>query len=260
MGSTRRTKPRPVNKCPTRLAPFLIRSRHRFRQSFRGGGSKYPSLVYMVEFPSITGRRLRRSSHIKRKPASNLHHAIRCAETIGYPLNQHVTINLSELGLAEGELQTLFEKVRDQTARWLARRTRPAPLKLTYVWVIENATSLHVHWLVHIPGHLQGAFRATLERWLQRKLSRALSARAIVIAEAHNVIGLSRYFLKGMDPHTARYYGVKSSDQGMVAGRRSGFSKNLGPTARKRRLENNPASYKPKPFFRWADMKRKKDG
>ncbi|SDR59313.1 hypothetical protein SAMN05519103_06389 [Rhizobiales bacterium GAS113] len=46
--------------------------------------------------------------------------------------------------------------------------------------------------------------------------------------------GSGKYLLKGTNPVYAGWYGVNHVYQGIVHGKRSGFSRSLGPTVRKR--------------------------
>lgn len=179
-----------------------------------------------------------RTSHwIKRRPAVNVHHAQRYSEMIGLPLRIFVTINFTLIGVPAGMAVQVFRKILTQRfAPWLRRcaanRRVVAP---TYVWVMEAASShLAVHWLLHVPPELLKTFRAKLLSWLSAASDHgALAPRAVKFQDVYSVIGMRRYMLKGTDPAWAKHLGVTHVPQGIVIGKRSGFSKNLGPTARK---------------------------
>lgn len=177
----------------------------------------------------------RPSRHINRVPAVNIHHATRFAQRNDLPLNTMVTVNFTELG-AEGQASRLFLRLLSQRfAPWLRRsapiKTRPAP---TYVWTLENAeTTMAAHWLVHIPKGVRRAFAAKLSGWLESLSGSKPQGRTIQIKRVYNLIGARRYVLKGVNPAWASHLGVRPSDQGVVNGKRSGFSRNLGPAARK---------------------------
>jgi hypothetical protein len=184
----------------------------------------------------LTGNRLGRPSrHINRVPAVNIHHATRFAQRRGLPLNTMVTVNFTELDAAS-HASSLFRRLLAQRfAPWLRRSAattaRPAP---TYVWTLENtATTTAAHWLVHIPKGVRRAFTAKLAGWIESLVGSKPQGRTIQIKRVYNLIGARRYVLKGINPAWASHLGVRPSDQGLINGKRSGFSRNLGPTARK---------------------------
>ena len=103
----------------------------------------------------------------------------------------------------------------------------------TYVWAFEAAGGqIAVHWLVHIPRGLVREFRRALPAWVEVTAGTIEDTTAIKHRHIYNVIGAKRYVLKGMDPHFARQWGIRPIPQGTVIGKRSGFSRNLGPAAR----------------------------
>lgn len=178
---------------------------------------------------------VRTSAAIKRRPAVNLHHAQRYAEMLGVPMRLFVTINFTLLGIPPAEAVLLFRFILCQRfAPWLRRtclnKTGLAP---TYIWVAEAAGGhLAVHWLLHLPPQLLLQFRGKLSAWLTGAGTTDLHSRALNIKRVTNVVGLRRYMLKGTEPLWAKHLGVRHQPQGIVIGKRSGFSKNLGPTAR----------------------------
>src|SRR4051812_38492327 len=101
-------------------------------------------------------RQAKHSEHIGRKPAGNVYHGIRIAETIGLPLNLFVSINFSLIACAPDDVSRSFKKLRDTFAKWVTRPPRPlkehkaAP---TFVWVIESPPNcnINVHWMIHVP-------------------------------------------------------------------------------------------------------------
>jgi hypothetical protein len=177
----------------------------------------------------------RSSRHINPVPAVNIHHASRFAQRVGHPLNTMVTVNITELE-AERQASRLFRKLLTQRfAPWLRRsptlRARTAP---TYVWTLENtAATTAVHWLVHIPKGATRVFAAKLAAWFEGLSGKPPLSRTIQVKKVYNLIGARRYLLKGVNPAWASHLGVRPSDQGVVNGKRSGFSRNLGPAARK---------------------------
>jgi hypothetical protein len=218
------------------------------------------------------------SNHISLRTASNLHHATRFAgnhvyereakrynqgpkqPSLDLPLTDHVTINFTLLGRSPDEVALIFQVLRAQRfAVWLRRHPKNIKkVAATYVWVQEGASKqAAIHWAVHIPPELRQDFLRLLPFWIASVVDAASSKTKRVSAVApvqvgvvkvtkiYNMTGLKRYLLKGMDPVYAPLYKIKHIPQGRVVGRRSGFSQNLGPAARK------AAGYKSGPAF-WA--------
>lgn len=189
----------------------------------------------------------RTTRQIGRRPAANLHHAMRFAARSGRPLNQLVTINFARAGCPALLVSLRFRRLLAQRfAPWLRRATkgRGAP---TYVWVVEApGAGAHVHWAVHVPPALTADFRRRLPRWVADAAgieigaieagsieAGALEAAAIDHRPIDNAVGLKRYLLKGMDPYFAGRWQIRAVPQGLVIGRRVGVSRNLARGARR---------------------------
>jgi hypothetical protein len=176
----------------------------------------------------------RPSRHINRKPASNLYHAIRVAEAIGTPLTLFVTVNFSKTGCQAEHASSAWQRLLARHfAPWTRRPPKGlsvAPTEPAYVWVLENAGGLALHWLVHVPNHRLPDFQVKLERWLANVGAAPTDAGAIDIRDAKNPRGAGYYLLKGTNPVYASGFGVTPIPQGSVIGKRSGFSRSLGPS------------------------------
>ncbi len=191
----------------------------------------------MKREPLGNGGSYRLTHHINRRPAVNIHHATLMSLRVGLPLNKMVTINLGLVGFEPDEAGHAFRKLLTQRfAPWLRRTASSARnVPPTYVWALEAAGSqLAVHWLVHVPAGLQRTFQHKVAEWLQSLVGVAPLASAVDVRPIYNLIGARRYILKGIDPAWASHLKVNQVDQGRVVGKRSGFSKNLGPAARSR--------------------------
>jgi hypothetical protein len=189
----------------------------------------------------------RQSHHIKRHPAVNLHHATRYSERIGLPLNRFVTINLTMLGCAPKEAGHIFRRmVAQRFAPWLRRSdANKKGVPPTYVWSLEAGGGFTAcHWLVHVPERMHRAFTAKLREWLGGLIGGQPETCATDVRPIYNLIGARRYVLKGTEPLWAEHLAVRAVPQGLVFGKRSGFSRNLGPAARKR------GGYRPRPLLR----------
>lgn len=190
-----------------------------------------------IETPS-TEAKTRVSQHIQRKPASNLINAIKVAEALKTPLNQFVTINFAHTRCPSQLVSQQFEKLRDNFfCPWLRRskRQKARAKPPAYVWVVENAGGcLNVHWLAHIPKGRVRDFRKRLVDWLAAVAGEVSCTSAIHIRYAPRPLGAGKYMLKGMDPIYAPFFCIQHIPQGVVHGKRSGFSRGLGPTVRRK--------------------------
>jgi len=176
--------------------------------------------------------------HINRRPAVNIHHATRFSETIGLPLNLFVTINFTCAGCPpERSVELLRKMIAQRFAPWL-RRTAQTKVEVapTYVWCMEAAGGQQAaHVLLHIPDDLRSTLKGRVEQWLRGLLGvDELDPATLKIMPIYNLIGVRRYLLKGVDPAWAKHLGVQAMEQGVVIGKRSAFSRNLGPIARLR--------------------------
>lgn len=176
----------------------------------------------------------RRSHHIRRQQATNIKPAIRLAEKRGVPLNRFVTINFTNLGCDEASVSNAFAKIRERFARWLrSGSTKTNPQAAAFVWVIENGGGhLAAHWLVHVPDARLIDFQNRLRGWVCKATgTAAIEGTALDIKRAGTPLGAGKYMMKGIDPAYADFYGITHVPQGLVHGKRCGFSQSLGPTS-----------------------------
>jgi hypothetical protein len=181
--------------------------------------------------------------HINRRPGVNIHHATRYSDVVGLPLNRFVTVNFTLTECSPDRASHTFRKLLTQRfAPWLRRTASNADgVRPTYVWTLEaGGKQLAAHWLVHVPNGLHRAFERKLAEWLRSLTGAAPENRAVNVRSVTNLIGARRYLLKGIDPAWANHLRIRHVDQGIVIGKRSGFSRNLGPCARTR------GGYRPK--------------
>lgn len=179
------------------------------------------------------------SDRINERPSKNVHHGIRLAESLGFRLNQLVTINFAHTALPEKRTSQSFKLIRSSFTKW-SRRPRKKDFLLsappTYVWVIENPSSsgnLHAHWAVHVPSGRLDDFKAHLDKWVAQFAGKVYSDKVIDVRPTHSgPLGLERYLLKGLHAPLCRKYGIRHKDQGFVYGKRVGHSENVGPVQR----------------------------
>jgi hypothetical protein len=186
------------------------------------------------------------TNQINRKPASNIHHATRYAQIIGFPLNRHSTITFSDVGIAPEQASKALQKIiAERFSPWLRRhRKTKGRVNPTYVWVIEAVNgTLAAHLAVHIPKGLVREFSRKLNDWVMEQATDEDVGAAVKVTPIYNITGLKRYLLKGADAQWAKMCKITPIYQGAVLGKRAGHSRSLGPIARKAN------GYRPRKFF-----------
>ncbi len=199
--------------------------------------------------------RQRVSNFINRKPAGNLYHAVRIAEAVGNPLQTFVTINFALTSCPAEAASEYFEALRaDHFGPWVRRPSRKLKRDrdpCAYVWTFENrGNCVHLHWLLHVPRDRQAEFKTKLLKWLATLDIAVHDEAAVEIKHAYKPKVLSLYLLKGIDPPYAGFYGIKfHAPQGMIIGKRSGFSRSLGPAVKERLRKEG--RYQRRRFVKW---------
>lgn len=177
---------------------------------------------------------MRISHYIKRRQASYTLPSVLTACEIGYPMNTFITINFRHLGVSELESSKLNATLRTWANLWLKRprkRARYKPTPLTLMWVIENSGDAGVHWAIHLPRGAKKRFAKDIKNKIDLLYPGSRLANTVRIKPIHNMLGLRKYFLKGMDEKIGKTYRVRTSPQGAVYGKRFGVSQNIGPSA-----------------------------
>lgn len=176
----------------------------------------------------------RPSRHINRKPATNIYHAVRLAEVIGTPLTHLITINFSKTTCLANVASTAWQRLLARHfTPWIRRPPKghtATTSEPAYVWVLENSGDLGLHWLVHVPHQRLADLEAKLPGWLSTVGATLTEPAAIDVRAATNPRGAAYYLLKGTNPVYAAGLGVQAISQGEVVGKRSGFSRSLGPS------------------------------
>jgi hypothetical protein len=197
----------------------------------------------------------------KTHPELSDDHAFSLMNAIAYSMHKEmrltylVTIHLEKAEVKEEDAQAFVGGFFKELGELLRSWSGGPP---TYVWILENPgiRGLHLHALVHVPALKKGAvrlrrrFRAlAASDWLEK--FDAVPGDAVVRID--RVKGTGRgdpvskyidrglkygagYLFKGWPKHER--YGIEVSEwnkgpQGVVVGKRSGASENLGPTRRK---------------------------
>ncbi len=170
------------------------------------------------------------------------------AVCIGLPLNRHMTIHWSKMGVSDAKAAAAITAFLKLARDHLAYRGQP----FASAWVRENddgdgSKGSHVHILMHVAPDAVPHF-ALWRRWLESVsgngyrtgalLTKRIGGRlrtATSLPEVYqpNLDRLLRYVLKGTAPATAQRLGLaRSSAGGRIVGKRVGWSQNLGAKAR----------------------------
>jgi hypothetical protein len=176
----------------------------------------------------------RQSSVLPHRSAAHFQRAVSFASEIGRPLLVSVDLNYGLTGSHEEDMSAAFRwLLKSRFVKWHNRHPRnieKAPA--TYAWVAEGLPNKHgIHWLLALPSGTRQEFERLLPSWLERTAGPIISPDAILVKDAWNARRKADYMLKGLSPAHAARFGVDHVAQGVVFGKRCGYSENLGPTA-----------------------------
>lgn len=183
---------------------------------------------------------MKQTFSIGRKSGASLLHSVRTAQQVwGRPLNYVVVINFWQL---DEDADTIFRAFADLREKWFAAWSRTKPRlgryagqkrngTPTYAYVHEATKDLpHTHWMVHVQPGNELEFQCKLTNWLKKRYDlKELPPGALHISKVWNPEGLKLYLAKGLDPHFAAMWRIRSEDTGRIAFRRADVSRNLGP-------------------------------
>lgn len=178
--------------------------------------------------------RLRVRKHISRKQASNSRPAILLAEKLGTPLNQVATINFTCQGVDnEDAVHRILDKIRMRYCRWAkqpGKKRGGASYNGAMIWTLEDTGHYAAHMMIHVPKERLARFKVDLEQWIEKDSGHQIQPGVIDIREIYNPFGLRKYILKGIDPLFAKLYRINPIPQGIINGKRFGYTQNLGPS------------------------------
>lgn len=187
------------------------------------------------------------------KAAQTNYYADMQARRLGLPINVRVTINFTLLDVPPEEATYVFRKMRSSRfTKWVSRPRKgcgPSAPPTDYHG-FENKRgdevyrhigpglphNVHVHWSMHIPSGRRRDFEAELHRWVNEMAGHSSWPNMALKVEDLTFWEPAKYLNKGAKPAIARRYGAnpkKISEQGMIIGRRTGTSRNVGPTRRR---------------------------
>lgn len=211
-------------------------------------------------------RNVRESRRLNQKPVFNFFQAFHAARIQKMPLNYMVTINFWQTAHAPGEEVRIFQKLRaSYFTKWACRPRKETCKKLglkyphygkcAHAWVFENTSAdtdeinkVHVHWLVHLPKEMKDEFWSLLPSWLEKSgalpPSDDLDYRDIIDIKD---VGTVYYCMKDANESFAEHYHIYyrsnlADDEGRIFGKRSGYSRSIGPAV-VRNLRKNKMYY-----------------
>jgi hypothetical protein len=181
------------------------------------------------------------TQYIKRKGGRTLFHGARVARTLKIEPNLFVTLKFWETSLTIFEMADAFARIREKFGHWVQRppqRHSAFDAPPTFLWVLENPPDrdqFHAHWLVYVPPERQADFTEMLDKWMRSAAAKIYNPTPFHVEPVSALLGITAYMLKGQFPTVASDHGVTPDYQGWIPGRkRSGSSKNLGPTEHER--------------------------
>lgn len=180
------------------------------------------------------------TEHINRKSVQKIFNAYDFAEYLHWPINYFVVIHLKDE--ANQSANTAFTKIRHKYSdcysyhRGKAKCTIPP----TYVYSFENPNdNVHVNWCLHIPEGFEKTFLNKIESWIS-KTQGDLASYTVCIKKLNPGCykSTANYILKGVDPEYAEHFHLselqdRKGSQGLIYGKRAGFSQSIGVTAQK---------------------------
>jgi len=195
------------------------------------------------------------SQHLRAKDETTLVDVSVYSFCDGFRLNCWLTLHTDKAGVDRSSIHTFFVSYMHQVSTWVHRNTGH-PIR--YLYVFENPPpgsdpgkhgGFNIHVLLHLPRHLWPRFssltRGSLVRGWIKQAGGNYKPTVIVFdrlrwADRSDVDGYLRYgllgtllyVLKGLDPAVPSVLGVERQPQGVIHGKRSGYSRSLSPSKR----------------------------
>ncbi|UTP41436.1 hypothetical protein M9M90_09750 [Phenylobacterium sp. LH3H17] len=187
----------------------------------------------------------KRHEHIQTNDADNLAAALNFTRQLEREPNLFITIQWKH---AECPIPvaTRTQRFLNLAGTWLKRATG-APAVWAYAREVGRLKGEHLHLVIHVPPRHSAAFKRAAFGWIEMEATgevRASAARIMPITKGTLSSDLKRYLLKeGTDevrtahwvPNTAKY----RRTGGVVLGKRIKVSHSIGPTARRRPLDDS---------------------
>ena len=173
---------------------------------------------------------------------ANLRDGSVMAINIGLPLNRFITIDWELAGIPLDGMAAATSRFIDLLTKWLRRQGHHT----AWLRVHENACSTggHCHMIVHVPPQCVSGLIGAQKRWLRKITGRPYQARVIDSRPVGARLGVETgnpelyranlekivaYICKGaLPPIKSKWH----QSGGLVIGKRSGTSQNIGAKAR----------------------------
>lgn len=187
---------------------------------------------------------LKETTRLTRRHADELIQASGFANHISCPLNIAVTIHWALAGgPGDGNSRARQSRLFVRLSHWLWNRNAP----WAAIWVREAGKSgkdVHTHIAMHLPRHIPVAdLEAYLRAALQTDEPNVLDVQRCADRQ-RGFVGWRRYMLKALEPDLQTKYGIPrnaqfgGAHQGAVFGKRAGSTLAIGPTARRRSIDD----------------------
>lgn len=180
----------------------------------------------------------RGTAFIGPKQAARTFHAVRFANDNGQPLNLHVTIDLTTLGLDAEQAGTFFRETWARVARWYAhQRSKGRAFGTFDAYAVHEHPKRgprHVHWVLRAPDGARTEIERVIRARVEKLSGLACLGRAVHFRDVETPGSLAKYTLKGVHPAFAAHFHMRAEDQGEIIGRRITVSRSIGFAARQR--------------------------
>jgi hypothetical protein len=181
------------------------------------------------------------SEEVTPRQIKNLRAAAAFADEIGHPLTLFITVNWTRTSLWDDPDSQALDKLMELNRKWLKRHAAV----FAQIEVRENPCGEmpfpHAHLMLHCPHPLISAFETQFRQAFKRLCGRRVEAKAIKIKKVGKgnptlkaALGLVDYMCKGVDPDKAEPFGIISTPQGRIYGKRVGISQDINWAARQR--------------------------
>lgn len=219
-------------------------------------GSNFNLVVPTVHSIRYRGPNLSKSrtdiktEHINRKSVQKIFNAYDFAEYQNWPINYFVVIHLKDE--VRQSANTCFTAIRHKYSdcyNYFRGKTE-CHIPPTYVYSFENPNNnIHVNWCLHIPDGFESTFLNKVDGWVS-KVQGKLAPNTIDVTKLNPGCykSTANYILKGVDPEYADCFHLsvlqdRKGPQGLIYGKRAGFSQSIGVTAQ-RKAEFNPTQHR----------------
>jgi hypothetical protein len=168
----------------------------------------------------------------------NLYDAACYAFCLNRPLNEFVSIHCERGGISNPDVQRFISQFVKLCSDWSRRRSGQPHF---FVWVLESKGGSNLHLLVHVSPNFRLEYVRRQKVWL--RLAGAKVRKGVLVTKhlecsdttddpilylVDGLIGTLRYICKGAVGSVPTRFAVEPEPQGIVFGKRAGWSEALG--------------------------------